>query len=50
MADAALPILSLFQGGAEDPYKAIALEDVKQYLHIRVNNIVKTYDQNGEMT
>jgi len=45
MIDSVLPMLSLYQGGIEDPYKRVALEEIRKYLHISVRNIFKTYDE-----
>ena len=39
------PILEIWKGGEGDPFQSIELNrDSRRYLHVRINNIVKTYD------
>ena len=41
------PMLSIWQGG-DDPYKPVPLDyDSKRYIRVRLNNIIKTYDEDG---
>jgi len=38
------PILTIWTGDSEDPYKTLDLDDeAKKYINIRVNQITKTY-------
>ena len=44
-------IMFLIQGGeGPNPLMSVPIDELKQYVHVRINNIVKTYDSNGEMT
>ena len=47
----AKPIFTILEGGSENPFQTVELdEESRKYIHVRVNNIVKTYDAQGEMT
>ena len=42
------PMLGLWEGGMS-PFGAVKLDrESRKYIHVRVNNIVKTYDKEGE--
>ena len=45
-----IPILAVLEGGSEDPFKAVNLEENRQYLHVRIRNVIKTYDPRGQET
>jgi len=44
MNEMSKPIFTILEGGSEGPFNTIELnEESRKYIHIRVNNIVKTY-------
>ena len=44
------PMLGFWDGGIS-PFSAVTLDrESRKYIHVRVNNIVKTYDKDGEQT
>ena len=46
----AKPIFTILEGGSENPFQTVELDkESRKYIHVRVNNIVKTYDEDGEM-
>ena len=36
-------MLEIWKGGAGDPFETIDLNENRQYIHVRLNNIVRTY-------
>ena len=38
-------MLKIVQGGSSVPYKTVEID--KRYVHVKVNNVVNTYDENG---
>ena len=58
MVEMAKPIFTIMKGGAEkpfNPFETIELDiegedDSRRYMHIRANNIIKTYAANGQVT
>jgi len=50
MVDMAKPIFTILEGGSEDPFQTVELnEESRKYIHVRVNNIIKTYIQGDEI-
>ena len=51
MIEMSKPTFTILNGGTEDPFGTIELtNDTRQYIHVRLNNIVKTYDEVGRLT
>ena len=56
MVEMAKPIFTIMKGGADEekfnPFETIDIlsEETRRFLHIRANNIVKTYTANGDET
>ena len=50
MTEMAKPIFTIQDGGPVDPYKTVWLNESRQYIHVRLNNIVKTYSTSGDET
>ena len=49
--DISKPLLELWKGGDGDPFQTLELDrESRKYIHVRVNNIVKTYGLDGMMT
>jgi len=47
----AKPVFTILMGGSDNPFETVELtNDTRQYVHVRLNNIVKTYDDEGNMT
>ena len=48
MNEMSKPIFTILEGGSDDPFKSVELNrDSRKYIHVRINNIIKTYDNNG---
>ena len=45
-----IPILAVLEGGSENPFNQVNLEESRKYLNVRIRNVIKTYDSNGEET
>ena len=44
------PLFSIIEGTGEDPFKTVKLdEESRKYVHVVLNNVVKTYDKDGTM-
>ena len=50
MHDMSKPIFTILEGGSEDPFRTIELnEESRKYIHVRANNIIKTYVHGEEI-
>ena len=44
-------MIEIWQGGNDDPEKNFVLtQQTKRYMHVNINQIIKTYDQLGKET
>ena len=50
MENTSIPILAILEGGSEDPFKPVNLEENRQFVNVRIRNVIKTYDSSGGET
>ena len=50
LVDMSKPILEIWEGTSEDPFKTVELNrDSRRYIHVRLNNKWKTVDKEGNI-